>query len=135
MPVRRFKECFHIQPPVFPGLYCDFFGTLVKRPGDEVNTRLVAYLNALHAEGVKIVLFSTSPEDAVDLVGNIGLHPDIAKIEPKLNYYNRMLETVIDDNPTLSLVAKTMYDPKSEDFAEVMRQKLYPAPSSISPAP
>jgi hypothetical protein len=128
------KTCFK-QPQIVKGLYCDFFGTLVKRPGDEVNTALVAYLNARHANKTKVVIFSTSAEDAVEVIGRIGLHPDIAKVEPKLNYYNRMLETVIDDNPTVSLVAQTLYDPKSEVFQSVMCETLRKAPLQPPPSP
>ncbi|MDB5491249.1 MAG: hypothetical protein JWO78_1098 [Micavibrio sp.] len=115
------------KPGVFAGIFCDYFGTLVG-VGGTINTELVSYLNIQHAAGKNIVIFSTVPDDAAAILPRLGLHPDIAKVVKKLDYYHRLLETVIDDNPTVSLKAVTLFDPKSAVFLSIMRDCLRNAP-------
>lgn len=119
------------------GTYCDFFGTLLIK--GKINKELVAYLNAKHAAGEKVVVFSTSCEDTVETLPTLGLHPDIAKVEDKYKYYNQKLEMVIDDNPSLLMRAEMMFDPQSPVFLSIMRDFLRNAPQkpacSAGPAP
>jgi hypothetical protein len=98
-----------------------------------VHKELVAYLNHQHAQGRRVVIFSTAPSEVAETVRGLGLHPDLVeRIQKKRFYQNAVLETLIDDDPPGYLTAQTVWDPTSDAFRNFMAAAML-QPSSSKP--
>ncbi len=105
------------------GIFCDCAGTLfVDGVGEDAE--LVAYLNAQHASGRKVVLFSDEPSQKMqEKVRTLGLDPALTEhIRNKRAYQDITLEMLIDDAPELYLKAATHFHPHDTSFRNLIRQ-------------
>lgn len=103
------------------GIFCDCAGTLfVDGLGDD--TELVTYLNAQHASGRKVVLFSEEPQKVQARVMMLGLDPALTEqIHNKRDYQDTVLEVLIDDEPESYLKSVTHHHPHEKSFRKLIR--------------
>lgn len=103
------------------GIFCDCAGTLFV-DGIGEDAELIAYLNAQHASGRKVVLFSDEPQKVQEKILTLGLSPALTEdIRNKRSYQDIMLEVLIDDEPESYLKSATHYHPHEQSFRKMLR--------------
>lgn len=91
---------------------------------------LVRYLNAQHAAGRPVVIFSTDPGGVATQVAGMGLHEEIACVVRKDNYRDAFLEEVVDDNLPSWITAQKHWDPHDPLFRAHVKTVLSSVPGA-----